>query len=528
MYYQWDLDGDGSADAEGFDLQDVPRTYTNIGLYSVSLSVTNAAGESALMRKDDYIHVAPAVLYVSRDGGHTAPYADWPNAATNIADALTEAPSGATILVSNGIHRIAAPLLIGKAITLRGDDGLPVIVDAAGAHRCIEIAHADAVVERLTITGGRADNGGGVLISDGLLRNCIVSNNTTTATLSADGGGVFLTGGTVRDCVIVDNVATDDGGGVQCNFGGTVEGCLVINNRCGDKAGGIFCWPPGRAVNCVVVGNQGDYGGGVSCRDGGVFSHCTVVSNTAAVEGGGIYWNNSGTSVNCIYTPNEAPTGTNTYGEYGDAHTFSHVCAVPAPAGDGNIGALPQFVDPAAMDFRLAAGSPGIDGGTNLVTVTDDIEGLPRPLDGDDSGSALSDMGAYEFLNPDADSDGDGMPDGWEQGQGFNLVVPDGDADADEDHFRNFAEYVAGTGPHNGGEYLRILDIERGQTPADAVLRWPMVSGRDYSVMLSTNGGMSWEGVYDAAGVDGEGSYTSTAPPAGAALLTIDVEMDGP
>jgi hypothetical protein len=49
------------------------------------------------------------------------------------------------------------------------------------------------------------------------------------------------------------------------------------------------------------------------------------------------------------------------------------------------------FVDPAAHDYHLKAGSPAIDRGTVLSDVTDDLEGNPRPV-----GSAY-DIGAYEF-----------------------------------------------------------------------------------------------------------------------------------
>jgi hypothetical protein len=57
-------------------------------------------------------------------------------------------------------------------------------------------------------------------------------------------------------------------------------------------------------------------------------------------------------------------------------------------------------------DFRLLPGSPVIDAGTNDGVSTLDLAGQPRVLDGNPDGTATADMGAYEFVPPDADGDG--------------------------------------------------------------------------------------------------------------------------
>jgi hypothetical protein len=82
------------------------------------------------------------------------------------------------------------------------------------------------------------------------------------------------------------------------------------------------------------------------------------------------------------------------------------------PTGtNGNISADPEFVDPAARDFRLAEGSPCRDAGTpgNLLV---DLVGRARSLDGDGDGTAIPDMGALEAGSSchDADADGFGAP----------------------------------------------------------------------------------------------------------------------
>ena len=62
-----------------------------------------------------------------------------------------------------------------------------------------------------------------------------------------------------------------------------------------------------------------------------------------------------------------------------------------------NIIADPQFVNPSLGDFRLTAGSPAIDAGTNKGAPLLDFAGNPRPIDGDGDDIAVADMGAFEF-----------------------------------------------------------------------------------------------------------------------------------
>jgi predicted outer membrane repeat protein len=59
-------------------------------------------------------------------------------------------------------------------------------------------------------------------------------------------------------------------------------------------------------------------------------------------------------------------------------------------------------------DFRLQSTSPVIDAGSNTDVSEVDMDGLPRVDDGDNNGTPLVDMGAYEV--PAYDSDGDGTP----------------------------------------------------------------------------------------------------------------------
>ena len=79
------------------------------------------------------------------------------------------------------------------------------------------------------------------------------------------------------------------------------------------------------------------------------------------------------------------------------------------------------------------------------------------------------------------DTDGDGMPDEWEQTHGLDKFVNDAALDPDQDGFTNLQEYLAGTDPRSESSYLRLTGIE---SAADGtVVRFQASAGRSYSVL---------------------------------------------
>jgi hypothetical protein len=82
------------------------------------------------------------------------------------------------------------------------------------------------------------------------------------------------------------------------------------------------------------------------------------------------------------------------------------------------------------------------------------------------------------------DSDGDGIPNGWEMSHGFDQNNPsDAAMDADNDGFSNLAEYLAGSDPHSGASFLRIKEIiPFSGTNVPAYVRFFAFSNTTYTV----------------------------------------------
>jgi len=406
------------------------------GIKSLSLIIAGVIGACG--------HLAASVIHVP---------ADQPT----IQAAINAAVNGDTVQVAPGTY-VENINFLGKAITVAGDQAIidgnhngPVVTFASSEG-------PQSVLTGFTIQNGSAQfsgvyDGGGIRIfsaSPTILLNTITSNES-----GGSGAGIYVYFGSplIQDNLITNNreVAGWSGGaGMGIYVGGSSAARLVHNSISGNTAqqgfgGGIALFAAGTPLlqgNTVSGNSAYSQGGGIWIVNN---SDALIVNNlftgNSAPQGGAIYWGvpsgsrgpylinntfsgNTGTQGSTVFaggfqaqalvinnivvssTPSATlycdssysltpPTlsSNDVFSTLGSSYTYGGTCATMNGTA-GNISANPFFVGNG--DYSLAIGSPAIDTGSSNQAPATDLNGAPRPIDGNGDGVAAFDMGAFE------------------------------------------------------------------------------------------------------------------------------------
>ena len=370
--------------------------------------------------------------------------------------------------------------------------------------------------------GSEGLGGGGVYIADsGTLNHCLISGNTATKVTGNGGmgGGVMVqNGGTLNNCIISNNSSSINGaGGIFLAAGGRLNNSTICHNTTSGSGGGVQLEFNGAVNNCLVYANSaGDQGGGAYLFNGGALNNCTLAGNTSQADGGGAYLFEGGTLNNCIVYGN-TQAGAWNIGVFGAGSTVRYTCS-SGLSGSGNITNNPAFVNAAANNYRLSAGSPCINAGNNAYAQgATDLDGTPRIIGG------TVDMGAYESTSG---STANGIPWSWLLQYG---LATDGSADhqqADADTFDNLQEYIADLNPTNAASYFRITDISNSPT---TTVSFVSSAGRAYTLIgvtnLSSSAWLPVPGAGPRLGTGGADALSDTNVPPKGPFYKLQVEL---
>jgi hypothetical protein len=260
----------------------------------------------------------------------------------------------------------------------------------------------------------------------------LIQNNTQSGREDAGGNGgagiaVWTGIAVIENNIIRNNISGGQGAAIHLEGnGGLVIGNVVYNNQSGGGGGaldvnGFYAdfriYPTFNAfiANNTFVNNtfSASIPGG-SSNDSAVdqiyFGSYGFIAPTLAFVNNIVAGDSALPAIQCGWTGLDAASNVlvmdhNLFFNAGGP-VFTSLCTDPSGTF-GNLTADPKFINGAANDFHLAAGSPAIDAGnnsalaflsTNGVNLSTDIDGNPRLQDATGKGYPVIDIGALEAL----------------------------------------------------------------------------------------------------------------------------------
>ena len=301
-----------------------------------------------------------------------------------VSSALPHVPDGSTVTIDGA----------GHSVTISGSNAVPVL-SVSGV----------LTLRDLTIANGHNSNlsfedGGGVAVRLGgslSVTHCTLSNN-----FARRGGGAISSVGAldIRDSTFSGNSTFDEGGAAVGSFGGVarISGSTFVGNHTALFGAVIETAASFDIQNSTFSGNTANRGSVIGTRGAGSISNTTIVGNTAlglSAVGGTTLLSNTVIAGNsggdCIDFGDLTQAGPNLIGD-GSCQLAG------ALTGNPMLGSLADNGGP-TLTHALLPGSPAIDAGDGRIcaTLPTDQRGAPRSVDGNRDGSAVCDLGAYEY-----------------------------------------------------------------------------------------------------------------------------------
>ena len=279
-----------------------------------------------------------------------------------------------------------------------------------------------------TFVGNNAgNNGGGVYNSIGT--TVTLTDNDFSTNLAGNNGGGIANDGSMAliRCSLSSNYADNDGGGIANSNYLKLTRSILSWNGAGNSGGGLANSGTTDMTGSTFSDNSTDGDGGGIANNGVSLdmSTSTFTGNRAGGSGGGIanIWSVLDVA-DSTFSGNSAVDGGGVYNTYDATSTFTNTIVADSSLGGNCSGAFvagstknldtdstcsPGFTQVTSTQlalgtltgspayFPLNLGSAAIDRGTNNGCHTIDQRGAPRPQDGDGDGTAICDVGSYEY-----------------------------------------------------------------------------------------------------------------------------------
>lgn len=332
------------------------------------------------------------------------------NSALNSGGGIYNAPGASLTITDSTIKENSAPNLgggiynNGATAVLKNSELLGnYCPDGGGLYNDNS---ANATLDHSNLVANSGSFGGGIYNnnSSSLTLNYVTFSGHHNAKL---GGGLLnAASATLTYVVFADNTASAEGGGMK-NAGPAVMTNVTFSHDAAGVGGGLFNAGPLTLVNGTFNDNSAaNVGGGILNINVATITNATFAGNLAGSPGGAIY------AAGTLHLKNTIVANSLSGGN----------CAPTAlPISDGNnidsensCGFDPLLKDQVKVDPRLQRltkhgkrdytqtiallpDSPAIDQGDNSACTAKDQRGAKRPFDGDNNGSDVCDIGAYEL-----------------------------------------------------------------------------------------------------------------------------------
>ena len=353
-WFLWDLNGDGQVDRHGLASNAFVHTFSQAGLYSVSLVVTNAGGETATAFRTNYVTVQAPVQAqfdaASRSGfwpltvqftdrsenlpGHW--FWDFDNDGT--PDSTERNPAhtywtpgtySVSLLVSNCVgtggfswDRLTKTNWIAVGAAVHSVH----YIAPTGHHVQPFMSWADAATNFVTGVSVASD-GDTVLVAEGhygttqevrLIRGVtvkslagagktIVESQAENRLFWISHSNAVVDGFTITNGYAAAAYAdwpTNCGGGVFIDEQGALLNCRIVGNGADRDGGGVAAYLGGTVSNCWIADNWAGWAGGADVLGSGLIERCVLVGNWADNLGGGLRLLYYGTARNCLILEN--------------------------------------------------------------------------------------------------------------------------------------------------------------------------------------------------------------------------------